>query len=85
MSDTTNNTGAECCGPMGCTEAHERLKPFEGTFAAEVRMWVGPGDPHVSTGVMVNPRPALSATPKTAPKSNKNNCLVIYTPARRAA
>jgi hypothetical protein len=25
-----------------------------GTFAAEVRMWMGPGDPHVSTGVMKN-------------------------------
>ena len=36
------------------TEHHERLKPFEGTFKGEVKMWMGPGDPMVSTGTMVN-------------------------------
>ncbi len=36
------------------TEAHERLKPFEGTFKAEVKMWMGPGDPMVSTGTMTS-------------------------------
>ena len=33
---------------------HEKLKPFEGTFKSEVKMWMGPGDPMVSTGTMVN-------------------------------
>ena len=33
---------------------HERLTPFLGTFKAEVRIWMGPGDPMVSTGSMTN-------------------------------
>ena len=36
------------------TDAHKRLEPFVGTFRAEVRMWMGPGDPMVSTGTMTN-------------------------------
>lgn len=36
------------------SEEHERLEPFVGTFKAEVKMWMGPGDPAISTGVMVN-------------------------------
>lgn len=32
----------------------EKLKPFEGTFKAEVRVWMGPGEPMVSTGKMIN-------------------------------
>jgi hypothetical protein len=36
------------------TSAHERLKPFEGTFRAEVKLWMGPGEPIISTGTMVN-------------------------------
>ena len=35
-------------------EAHSRLEPFVGTFRAEVKLWMGPGDPVVSTGTMVN-------------------------------
>lgn len=35
-------------------ESHQKLHPFEGRFKAEVRMWMGPGDPHLTTGVMVN-------------------------------
>ncbi|MEM8836131.1 MAG: DUF1579 family protein [Planctomycetota bacterium] len=36
-------------------EQHELLKKFEGTFKSEVRMWFEPGgEPHVSTGTMVN-------------------------------
>lgn len=35
-------------------EDHERLKPFAGTFKAEVKMWMGPGDPMISTGTMTN-------------------------------
>ncbi len=33
---------------------HERLKPFAGKFRAKVTIWMGPGEPMVSTGVMVN-------------------------------
>ncbi len=36
------------------TEDHKRLAPFAGSFKAEVKMWMGPGDPMVSTGRMVN-------------------------------
>lgn len=33
---------------------HELLKPFEGTFRSEVKMWMGEGEPSLSTGTMVN-------------------------------
>lgn len=33
---------------------HELLKPFEGTFDSVVKMWMGPGEPMVSTGTIVN-------------------------------
>jgi len=33
---------------------HDLLKPFVGTFRAEVKIWMGPGDPMVSTGTMTN-------------------------------
>ncbi|MCH7591297.1 MAG: DUF1579 domain-containing protein [Planctomycetes bacterium] len=36
------------------TEDHKRLEPFVGTFKAEVKMWMGPGDPMVSTGKITN-------------------------------
>lgn len=36
------------------TEQHKRFEPFAGTFKAEVKMWMGPGDPVVSAGVMTN-------------------------------
>ena len=36
------------------SEQHALLRPFEGRFSAEVRIWMGPGDPMVSTGVMTN-------------------------------
>jgi len=36
------------------TKNHELIKQFEGTFKSTVKMWMGPGDPMVSTGVMVN-------------------------------
>lgn len=35
-------------------EQHRRLEPFVGTFKASVMIWMGPGDPHESTGVMTN-------------------------------
>jgi len=50
MTTETND-----CAEMGATgKHHELLKPFEGTFDARVKMFMGPGDPHVSTGTMVN-------------------------------
>ena len=33
---------------------HKLLKPFEGTFKSEVQMWMGPGDPMLSTGTIEN-------------------------------
>ena len=36
------------------TEEHARLEPFVGTFKSEVKMWMAPGEPTVSTGTMVN-------------------------------
>jgi len=36
------------------TPEHEKLRAFEGTFKAQVSMWMGPGDPMISTGTMVN-------------------------------
>ncbi len=43
-----------CMGMPGPDEHHERLEPFAGTFKAVVTLWMGPGDPMVSTGVMTN-------------------------------
>lgn len=44
--------------PMGTMNTpgpeHKRLQPFAGTFRAEVKLWMGPGEPMVSTGVMTN-------------------------------
>ena len=48
------NEGADFAAMAATTEAHERLTPFVGTFKAEVKMWMGPGEPMVSTGVMIN-------------------------------
>ena len=31
---------------------HALLKPLEGVFASEVKMWMGPGEPNVSAGKM---------------------------------
>jgi hypothetical protein len=42
-------------GPMaGPGKEHERLRAFEGKFRAEVKLWMGPGDPMVSRGTMTN-------------------------------
>ena len=60
MAETTESTTAtdeQRCdfeAMSRATEHHEKLKPFEGTFRAEVKMWMGPGEPMVSTGTMVN-------------------------------
>ncbi len=52
MSDATQTEQAYQM-PTAGTE-HKRLKPFAGKFRAEVKMWMGPGDPMVSTGTMTN-------------------------------
>ena len=46
----------ECSPEMmaGPGPEHEKLKPFEGTFTAEVKMWMGPGDPMISNGTLTN-------------------------------
>ncbi len=36
------------------TDHHQRLEPFAGKFTAKVTLWMGPGDPMVSTGTMTN-------------------------------
>ena len=36
------------------TEQHKRFELFAGTFKAELKMWMGPGDPIVSTGVLTS-------------------------------
>ncbi|GAB4194182.1 MAG: hypothetical protein Tsb002_25440 [Wenzhouxiangellaceae bacterium] len=38
----------------GLTEDHQRLAPFVGVFDAEVRFFMGAGDPVISTGAMRN-------------------------------
>lgn len=50
MSDSATDFAA-MAAPV---EAHQKLSAFEGRFQAEVKMWMGPGDPHVSTGTMEN-------------------------------
>ncbi len=50
-----SSTHEAACSEMGAlAEAHKKFEPFVGTFKAEVKMWMGPGEPFVSTGVMVN-------------------------------
>ena len=49
------NSNSDVVEAVGATtEAHGRLKPFVGTFKAEVTMWTGSGNPIVMTGTMVN-------------------------------
>jgi len=51
MSDDPMAAMQEMAAPAS---DHERLTPFLGTFKAEVKIWMGPGDPMVSTGTMTN-------------------------------
>jgi hypothetical protein len=46
---------AECAMPVPRNE-HERLQPFVGKFRAEVKMWMGLGEPMVQTGTMTTTR-----------------------------
>lgn len=54
MSEATTMGHEDCSAMARTTEAHARFKPFAGKFRARVSMWMGPGDPMVSTGVMTN-------------------------------
>ena len=36
------------------TTDHELLNPFVGTFNAEVKIWMGAGEPSITTGTMTN-------------------------------
>ncbi len=45
---------ADCMKHAQTTEQHKLLEPFVGTWKATVKMWMGPGDPMVSTGTMTN-------------------------------
>lgn len=40
--------------PPSVTDEHKRLFAFEGKFRAVVKLFMGPGDPMVTTGVMIN-------------------------------
>ena len=43
-----------CADVSATSDEHKKLDPFVGTFKAKVSMWMGPGDPHVATGMMKN-------------------------------
>lgn len=53
-STEQQNQAADCMPHARVTDQHKLLEPFVGTWRAEVKMWMGPGDPMVSTGTMVN-------------------------------
>ena len=53
MSDDTP-PAADCTQMGALADAHKKLEPFVGTFTAKVTMWMGPGDPFISTGKMTN-------------------------------
>ncbi len=53
MSDNPSSTHPQSTLPQP-GEPHARLQPFAGTFHSEVRMWLGSGDPMISTGTMTN-------------------------------
>lgn len=40
--------------PDASSDTLARLAPMAGEFRAVVRIWMGPGEPHVATGVMIN-------------------------------
>lgn len=50
----TEQHESECGGMPGPGPEHKLLDPFVGRFKATVKLWMGPGDPMVSTGTMVN-------------------------------
>ena len=52
MNDSTQQQHCDQAGAT--TEHHDALKPFAGTFRAEIRMWMGPGEPERMSGTMRN-------------------------------
>ncbi len=53
MSEDTVQAEMTFAMPVAGPE-HFRLQPFVGKFRAEVKMWMGPGEPTISTGTMNN-------------------------------
>jgi hypothetical protein len=52
MASKDHATG---CADVGApAPEHKKFESFVGTFTAQVKLWMGPGDPHVSTGIMTN-------------------------------
>ncbi len=54
MSDSDSQSHDDCAAMGAPGEAHSRLEPFVGTFQGEVKIWMGYGEPMVSTGTMVS-------------------------------
>jgi len=50
----TKEHGTDCAEMGAIVAEHKKLEPFAGTFKAQVKLWMGPGDPAVSTGVTTN-------------------------------
>ncbi len=50
----SEHTDTDCMQMSPPGAEHERLGAFAGTWRAAVTMWMGPGEPMVSTGTMVN-------------------------------
>jgi len=51
----TEPADSDMCSQMGSVvDAHKKLEPFVGTFKAQVKLWMGPGEPQVSTGAITN-------------------------------
>jgi len=51
MTDASQTENCEFTMPQP-GDHHAKIQPFEGTFKSEVKMWMVPGDPMVSTGTM---------------------------------
>lgn len=49
-----SETESDCMMAAPAGAEHDKLKPFVGKFKAEVRIWMGPGEPMISTGTMIN-------------------------------
>lgn len=50
----TDSGSPQQSGPPKPGPQHALLEPFVGRFRSVVKIWMGPGDPIVSTGTMVN-------------------------------
>ena len=50
----TDHAEMNCADVSAVAPEHKKLDPFVGRFRATVKLWMGPGDPMVSTGVMEN-------------------------------